>query len=79
MSAHDKTNYVQCTCTSNEYSYRPRLQSSLYFEAYFFERHHEKTGFLHLGKQRRRSASRLCFRYIACKTPLLPKYKISSL
>ena len=57
-----------------------------------YEPRHERTGFLHMRKQRRRSASRLdqlrgnreadqrlCFRYIASTIPLLPKYEISSL
>ena len=46
----------------------------------------ENTGFLHMRKQRRRSASRyreadqrLCFRYKDSTISLLPKYKISSL
>ena len=48
----------------------------------------EKTGFLHMRKQRRRSASlrgnreadqRLCFRYSDITIPLLPKSEISSL
>ena len=51
-----------------------------------FERRHEKTGFLHMRKQRRRSAcgnreadQRLCFRYTDSTIPLLPKYEIISL
>ena len=55
------------------------------------EPRHEKTGFLHMGKQSRRSALRkprgrsaklisaFVFRYIASTIPLFPKYKISSL
>ena len=48
------------------------------------EPRHEKTGFLHMRKQRRRSASReadqrLCFRYTDSTIPLLPKSEISSL
>ena len=48
--------------------------------------HHGKNGFLHMQKQRRRSASlfreadqRLCFRYTDSTIPLLPKSEISSL
>ena len=51
-----------------------------------YEPRREKTGFLHMRKQRRRSASRyreadqrLCFRYTDSTIPPLPKYKISSL
>ena len=46
------------------------------------EPRHETTGFLHMRKQRRRSASRyqrLCFRYTDSTLPLLPKSEISSL
>ena len=50
-----------------------------------YEPHHEKTGFLHMRKQRRRSAfgnreadQRLCFRYIDITVPLLSKSKILS-
>ena len=46
-----------------------------------YELRREKTGFLHMQKQRRRSAShnreadqRLCFPYIDSTIPLLPKY-----
>ena len=50
-----------------------------------YELRHEKTGFLHMRKQRRRSASRLpyreadqrlCFRYTYSTIPLLPKSEI---
>ena len=54
-----------------------------------FEPHHEKTCFLHMRKQRCRSAAslransaadqHLCFHYIDCTIPLLPKSEISSL
>ena len=49
------------------------------------EPRYEKTGFLHMPKQRRRSAShleadqRLCFRYTDSTIHLLPKSEISSL
>ena len=57
-------------------------QSPVYIGAN--EPRHENTGFLHMRKQRRRSAhreadQRLCFRYIASTIPLLPKSEISSL
>ena len=50
------------------------------------EPRYEKTGFLHMRKQRRRSAAqcncaadqRLCFRYTDSNIPLLPKSEISS-
>ena len=64
-------------------------------DLFTFEPHRENTGFLHMRKQRRRSASRnkdayqlhgnheadkrLCFRCIDSPIPLLPIYKISSL
>ena len=48
-----------------------------------FEPRHEKTGFLHMQKQRRKSASgadqRLCFCFTDSTIPLLPKSEISSL
>ena len=51
-----------------------------------YEPRREKTRFLHMRKQRCRSAcsnreadQRLCFRYIDSTIPLLPKSKISSL
>ena len=51
-----------------------------------FEPRREKTGFLHMRKQRCRSASRyreadqrLCFRYTDSTIPLLPKSEISSI
>ena len=37
---------------------------------------HEKTGFLHMRKQKRRSAVRLCFRYIDGAIPLFLKSEI---
>ena len=47
---------------------------------------HEKTCFLHMGKQRRRLAARLleadqhlCFRYVESTIPLLPVSEVSSL
>ena len=48
------------------------------------EPHLEKTNILHMGKQRRKSASRLadqclCFRYIDSTIPLLSKSEISRL
>ena len=48
------------------------------------EPRYEKTGFLHMRKQRRRKAlleadQRLCFLYMDSTIPLLPKYEISSL
>ena len=56
--------------------------------AVLYEPRYEKTGFLHMRKQRRRSASRcgnrkadqrLCFRYTESTIPLLSKSEISSL
>ena len=46
-----------------------------------FEPFHEKTGFLHMRKQRgnREADQRLCFRYTDNTIPVLPKYEISSL
>ena len=45
-----------------------------------YEPRHEKTGFLHMRKQRLRSADqRLCFRYTDSTIPLLSKSEISSL
>ena len=45
-----------------------------------FEPRYEKTGFLLMQKQRRRSAyQRLCFRYTDSTIPLLPKSEISSI
>ena len=50
-----------------------------------YEPRREKTVFLHMRKQRRRSASdceadqRLCFRYKDRTIPLFPKSEISSL
>ena len=50
------------------------------FSTELFEPRREKNGFLHMRKQRRRSASRyLCFRYTDSTIPLLPKSEISSL
>ena len=54
--------------------------SSLFL--YIYEPHHEKTGFLHVRKQRHRSAVHdqcLCFRYIGSMVPLFYKSEISSL
>ena len=63
----------------------PHAKGKVSFHA-LFKRRHEKTGFLHMRKQRRRSASRyseadqhLCFCYTASTIPLLPKSEISSL
>ena len=39
----------------------------------------EKTGFLHMRKQRREADQHLCFRYTDSTSPLLPKTKIASL
>ena len=57
-----------------------------YYPQMIYEPLCEKTGFLHMRKQRRRLASRnreadqrLCFRYTDSTIPLLPKSKISSL
>ena len=47
-----------------------------------FEPRREKTGFLHMGKQRRgnrEADQRLCFRYTDSTIPLLPKSEISRL
>ena len=44
-----------------------------------YEPRREKTGFLHMRKQRRRADQRLCFRYIDSTIPLLLIYEISSL
>ena len=49
------------------------------FKPNTYEPRHEKTGFLHMPKQRRRSASpeadqRLCFRYTDSTIPLLSIY-----
>ena len=44
-----------------------------------FEPRHEQANILHMRKQRRRSAQRLCFRFIDSKISLLPKSEISSL
>ena len=50
---------------------------------FIFEPRHEKTGFLHMQKQRRRSDhgnreadQPLCFRYTDSTIPLLPKSEI---
>ena len=55
----------------------------LLFLTLSYEPRHEKTCFLQMRKQRRRSAcaadQRLCFRYIDSTIPLLSKSKISSL
>ena len=42
------------------------------------EPRHDKTGFLHMRKQRREADQHLCFRYIDSKIPLLLKYETSS-
>ena len=56
------------------------------FEIEKYESRREKTGFLHIRKQRRRSAlgnreadQRLCFSYIDSTIPIFPNYEISSL
>ena len=61
-------------------------QNNLALVGFSFEPRREKTGFMHMRKQRRRSASRyreadqrLCFRYTDSTIPLLPKSEISSL
>ena len=52
----------------------------MYFYSHpLFEPRREKTGFLHMQKQRRRSASCLCFRYTDSTIPLLPKYETKAL
>ena len=50
------------------------------FRPDIYKRHHEKTGYLNMQKQRHRSAEQhLCFRYMDSTIPLLPKSEISSL
>ena len=50
------------------------------FRPDIYMRHHEKTGYLNMQKQRHRSADqRLCFRYMDSTIPLLPKSEISSI
>ena len=58
---------------------------NIYVGIGIFEPRPEKTGFLHMRKQRRRSArgnseadQRLCFRYTDSTIPHLPKSEISS-
>ena len=59
------------------------LESKVSMLACSFEPRHEKTGFLHMRKQSRRSDreadQRLCFRYIDSTIYLLSKFEISSL
>ena len=45
-----------------------------------FEPRREKTGYLHMRKQRRRSEAdqRLCFRYVDSAIPILSKSEVSS-
>ena len=57
-----------------------RWCGSFFHHTRTYEPRHEETGFLHMRKQRRRSANqRLCFRYIDSTIPLLSKSEISSL
>ena len=45
---------------------------------YLNEPRREKTGFLHMRKQRRETDQRLCFRYTDSTSPLLPKPKLQA-
>ena len=57
----------------------PHAKGKVSFLA-LFEPRHEKTGFLHMRKQRRSEADqRLCFCYRDSTIPLLPKSEISNL